>query len=117
GKYFNDRLVSVIDHLLAAPEPAGPVALVQPKIIYKFADPQLESLLEKLNLAKLLFFQALCQERSAATAQDQLAIANEVVAWQGAFDTTGAFRSARHRLKGANPISVDDYLNSRLPQP
>ncbi|MGE5090060.1 MAG: DUF3014 domain-containing protein [Candidatus Levyibacteriota bacterium] len=44
GKYFNDRLVFVIDHLLAAPEPAGPIALVQPKIVYKFADPELESL-------------------------------------------------------------------------
>ena len=44
GKYFNDRLVHVIDHLLAAPEPTGPIALVQPKIVYKFADPELESL-------------------------------------------------------------------------
>jgi hypothetical protein len=44
GKYFNDRLVFVIDHLLAAPEPKGPIALVQPKIVYKFADPELESL-------------------------------------------------------------------------
>lgn len=44
GKYFNDRLVFVIDHLLAAPEPKGPIALVQPKIVYKFADPGLESL-------------------------------------------------------------------------
>ena len=44
GKYFNDRLVFVIDHLLAAPEPTGPIALVQPKIVYKFADPELESL-------------------------------------------------------------------------
>ena len=44
GKYFNDRLVFVIDHLLAAPEPNGPIALVQPKIVYKFADPELESL-------------------------------------------------------------------------
>ena len=44
GKYFNDRLVFVIDHLLAAPEPAGPIALVQPKIVYRFADPELESL-------------------------------------------------------------------------
>jgi hypothetical protein len=41
--YFNDRLVAVIDHLLAAPEPEGPVRLVQPHILYKFADPQLES--------------------------------------------------------------------------
>ncbi len=44
GKYFNDRLVYVIDHLLAAPEPEGTVALIQPKIAYRFADPELESL-------------------------------------------------------------------------
>ena len=44
GKYFNDRLVFVIDHLLAAPEPTGPIALVQPKIVYKFADPELDSM-------------------------------------------------------------------------
>jgi hypothetical protein len=44
GKYFNDRLVFVIDHLLAAPEPTGPIALVQPKIVFRFADPELESM-------------------------------------------------------------------------
>ncbi|MBB3227248.1 hypothetical protein FHW69_001849 [Luteibacter sp. Sphag1AF] len=42
--YFNDRLVAVIDHLLAAPEPHGPVALVHPKAAYEFADPSLQSL-------------------------------------------------------------------------
>ena len=42
--YFNDRLVAVIDHLLAAPQPAGPIELVQPKVLYRFADPGLESL-------------------------------------------------------------------------
>jgi hypothetical protein len=41
--YFNDRLVAVIDHLLAAPAADGPVALTQPHIVYKFADPQRES--------------------------------------------------------------------------
>jgi len=41
---FNDRLVGVIDHLLAAPEVEGPIRLVQPKVIYQFADPQLEAL-------------------------------------------------------------------------
>lgn len=41
---FNDRLVAVIDHLLAAPEIEGPIALVQPKVIYEFADPALEAL-------------------------------------------------------------------------
>ena len=42
--YFNDRLVAVIDHMLAAPQVEGPIALVQPRIFYKFADPELESL-------------------------------------------------------------------------
>jgi hypothetical protein len=41
--YFNDRLVEVIDHLLAAPEVRGAVKLVQPKVFYLFADPELES--------------------------------------------------------------------------
>lgn len=40
--YFNDRLVEVVDHLLAAPTADGPVRLTQPHILYKFADPQLE---------------------------------------------------------------------------
>lgn len=43
-RYFNDRLVEVIDHLLAAPEVQGPVKLVQPKVMYEFADPELEGL-------------------------------------------------------------------------
>jgi hypothetical protein len=43
GKYFNDRLVEVIDHLLQTPEPAGPLQLTQPKVFYEYADPELES--------------------------------------------------------------------------
>ena len=42
--YFNDRLVAVIDHLLETPEPAGPIRLAQPKVLYEFADPALEEL-------------------------------------------------------------------------
>jgi len=42
--YFNDRLIEVIDHLLEAPEPKGPVKLVSPKVLYEFADPELERL-------------------------------------------------------------------------
>ena len=41
--YFNDRLVQVIDSLLAAPQPTGPIALVRPNVMYVFADPALES--------------------------------------------------------------------------
>jgi hypothetical protein len=40
--YFNDRLVEVIDHLLETPEVAGPLMLVQPKVLYEYADPALE---------------------------------------------------------------------------
>lgn len=42
--YFNDRLIDVIDHLLAAPEPKSPVRLVQPRVRYQFADPELEGM-------------------------------------------------------------------------
>jgi len=41
--YFNDRLVEVVDHLLAAPEIDGSIALVQPRVLYQFADPELEA--------------------------------------------------------------------------
>jgi hypothetical protein len=40
--YFNDRLVAVIDHLLAAPEPEGPLRLIQPHVLYQYADLELE---------------------------------------------------------------------------
>jgi hypothetical protein len=42
NRYFNDRLVAVIDHLLAAPEPQPPLLLQQPGVEYLFADPALE---------------------------------------------------------------------------
>ena len=55
NRYFNDRLVAVIDHLLQAPEPEGPVqvkltavkgemASERPWISYEFVDPRLEAL-------------------------------------------------------------------------
>jgi hypothetical protein len=40
--YFNDRLVEVIDHLLATPEVRGPIRLRQPGVFYEFVDPTLE---------------------------------------------------------------------------
>ena len=42
GKYFNDRVVEVIDHLLETPEVAPPIQLEQPRVFYTFADPSLE---------------------------------------------------------------------------
>jgi len=54
GRYFNDRLIEVIDHLLATPEMSGPILLTRPEVrgpikperpwvMYQFADPALES--------------------------------------------------------------------------
>lgn len=41
---FSDRLLEVIDHLLATPEPEQPLRLVKPEAYYLFADPELEAL-------------------------------------------------------------------------
>jgi hypothetical protein len=41
--YFNDRLIEAIDDMLAAPETPPTVALVQPKVLYQYADPDLEA--------------------------------------------------------------------------
>ena len=43
GQYFNDRLLQAIDDLLAAPELDGAVRMVRPKVLYQFADEDLES--------------------------------------------------------------------------
>jgi hypothetical protein len=40
--HFNERLLEAIDDLLAAPELASPAKLVQPKVFYHFADPDLD---------------------------------------------------------------------------
>lgn len=42
--YFNDRLIDVIDNVLAAPEITAPVTLVQPHVLYRFENPDLEAL-------------------------------------------------------------------------
>jgi hypothetical protein len=36
--YFNDRLIAVIDHMLAAPGSTAALALSQPHVLYEFAD-------------------------------------------------------------------------------
>jgi len=41
---FNDRLIQVINHLLATPVVTGPIKLVRPNVLYQFADPALEAL-------------------------------------------------------------------------
>jgi hypothetical protein len=55
GKYFNDRLVAVIDLLLETPEPSaplkvelpdiqGPLKPTRPWVLYRYSDPALEGL-------------------------------------------------------------------------
>ncbi len=55
GRYFNDRLVQVLDHLIATPVPTAPltvtlvevkgtVASLRPWVRYELADPALESM-------------------------------------------------------------------------
>jgi hypothetical protein len=41
--YFNDRLVVVIDHMLAAPDAPPPVALVKPKVMWEYASSEQQS--------------------------------------------------------------------------
>lgn len=41
---FNARLENVIEHLLAAPERSGPIALARPNVMFTYADPELEAL-------------------------------------------------------------------------
>jgi hypothetical protein len=43
GKYFNDRLMQAIDDMLGAPESDTPIELMKPRILYEFADPDLET--------------------------------------------------------------------------
>ncbi|MEO8484709.1 MAG: DUF3014 domain-containing protein [Betaproteobacteria bacterium] len=42
--YFNDRLVEALDVMIATRESPGQLALAQPKVLYEYADPALESL-------------------------------------------------------------------------
>ncbi len=73
--YFNDRLVQVIDGLLAAPAPTDPIDLVRPNVLYLYADPALESrsagqkLLIRMGPANAAVIKAKLRElRSAITA-------------------------------------------------
>jgi hypothetical protein len=42
--YFNDRVIEVIDHLLAAPAPDGELQLTRPHVLYEYSDADLEAL-------------------------------------------------------------------------
>jgi Protein of unknown function (DUF3014) len=44
NKYLNDRMVEVIDDLLAAPDIKTRIQVVRPKVLFEYADPNLEAL-------------------------------------------------------------------------
>jgi hypothetical protein len=43
-RYFNDRLIRILDHLDQTPDVAEPILVVRPKVLYLYADPELEEL-------------------------------------------------------------------------
>jgi hypothetical protein len=47
---FNTRLIETVDHLLATPDVKESVKLVRPRVLYEFADPELEALSEGQKL-------------------------------------------------------------------
>lgn len=44
GQRFHDRVLAAIDDMLAAPRVTGEIRLVQPKVLYRFEDAELEDL-------------------------------------------------------------------------
>jgi Protein of unknown function (DUF3014) len=42
NKYFNDRLMEVLEDLLDAPDVRDPIKLTQPHVFYEYADPDLQ---------------------------------------------------------------------------
>jgi hypothetical protein len=42
--YFHDRMIEVLDHLLATPRVAGPISVKEHVVRYRYTDPQLEAL-------------------------------------------------------------------------
>lgn len=76
--YFNDRLVEVIDHLLATPEVRGAVRLTQPSVYYQFADPSLEErssgqkLLIRMGPKNAAAIKAKLRELRAAVTSEQM---------------------------------------------
>lgn len=58
--YFNDRLVYVIGHLLETPNPPDPILLLQPAVLYTYADP----LLEKRSAGQKILLRAGQEQRT-----------------------------------------------------
>lgn len=77
--YFNDRLVEVIDHLLATPEVTGPIKLKRPSVNFVYADAALEELsagqktLIRMGSANAAVVKAKLRELRSAIAKQEAA--------------------------------------------
>jgi len=71
--------------------------------LYGIRSRRLKQTLNKLNLVKLRYFQAICREQNATTVQEQIRVAEEVLSWEGTYDGVIAGMGALARLKRAKP--------------
>ena len=79
--YFNDRVIAIIDHLLEAPEARESYALRQPRVLFTFADPELE----RLSPGQKILLR-IGPEHSAKVRAQLRAIRAEIVARTGGGD-------------------------------
>lgn len=77
--YFNDRVIAIIDHLLEAPEAKESYALRQPRVLFTFADSELE----RLSPGQKILLR-IGPEHSAAVRAQLRALRAEIIARTGA---------------------------------
>lgn len=83
GRQFHTRALEIIAHLLSTPDVRGVIPLERPHVLYRYADPELESLSsgQKILLRvgpanraiateKLIQLRAILEDSSAATSAD-----------------------------------------------
>jgi len=83
GRQFHTRALEIIAHLLSTPDVRGPIPLERPHVLYRYADPELESLSSgqkimlrigpanrAIAIEKLIQLRAALEEPSLATGAD-----------------------------------------------
>ena len=106
--YFNDRLVEVIDHLLATPDVAGPIKLTQPGVFYQYADPSIE---ERSAGQKLMIRLG---SENAAIVKEKLRALRKEVTKQSAADKQLAV--VQRKRFGEVPSCTSSHWCSRSPR-
>jgi hypothetical protein len=107
--YFNDRVVEVIDNLLATPDVAEPIPVVQPKVFYLYADPELESL-SAGQKALLRMGAANAAQVKAKLRALRLALANEPAPGDVEDDTGDAAEDDAGNAAGQNTVPAAPAL-------